>query len=207
MRLRLPRGQRDPRVAAGMPVIQRPPRAVAAAGEQGQPGEPEDDPQPAAAALAASAAPSGWHRTSPAAPRRRAQSIDEHRRGKGWLSRTARRRMLASWFIARTEHRVPSAACQCAIHASSAGNGSGSPVRSIRRSPFSVMASQPSMPGPMTGPRHSRRELPPQPLDRVRPSGRAEGCAAHRSPLTCQAAAYDRQFAAARSASSSRTQP
>jgi hypothetical protein len=67
----------------------------------------------------------------------------------------ARRKMLASWLIASTEHLVPSAACQCAIQASSAGNGSGRPVRSIRRSTFSVIASQAPMPGPMTGPRHS----------------------------------------------------
>ena len=70
-------------------------------------------------------------------------------------SRMARCRILASWFIASTEHLVPSAACQCAIQASSAGKGSGRPVRSIRRSPFSVIESQPSMPGPMSGPRHS----------------------------------------------------
>jgi hypothetical protein len=39
--------------------------------------------------------------------------------------------MLASWLMARTEERVPSAACQCAIHASSAWITSGSPVRLI----------------------------------------------------------------------------
>ena len=31
--------------------------------------------------------------------------------------------------MASTDERVPSAACQCAIHASSAGITSGSPVR------------------------------------------------------------------------------
>jgi hypothetical protein len=39
-----------------VPVNQRPPRAIAAAGEQGQPGEPEDDPQTAADAPGESAA-------------------------------------------------------------------------------------------------------------------------------------------------------
>ena len=47
--LRLARRQRDPGVAARVPVVQGPPRAVVAAGEQGQAGEAEHDPQPGAA--------------------------------------------------------------------------------------------------------------------------------------------------------------
>ena len=102
---------------------------------------------------------------------------------------------------------MPSAACQCAIQASSAGNGSGSPVRLILRSSFSVIDAQSSMPGPMTGPRQGR-QLRPEPPDRVDVLGsQVQVPDAHRSSGTCQPLAYDFQFAAARSASSSRTQP
>ncbi|WP_319288756.1 hypothetical protein [Streptomyces sp. AK08-02] len=68
------------------------------------------------------------------------------------MSRIARRRMFANWLVPSTEERVPSIACQCAIQASSAAIRSGRPVRSMLRSPFSVIFSQSSMPSLITGP-------------------------------------------------------
>ena len=81
MGLRLVPAQRDPQVAPGMPVIQRPPRAIGAAGEQGQAGEPEDDAQPGAAALGRQPAPAGG--IEPALQRRAGFPVhDEHRGGE-----------------------------------------------------------------------------------------------------------------------------
>jgi hypothetical protein len=74
--------------------------------------------------------------------------------------------MLANCAIASTETRVPSLACQCAIHASSAANGSGSPLRSRCDQSFSVIDAQFSMPGPSTG--HATvPQLVPESPDRI----------------------------------------
>ena len=81
VRLRFPCRQWDPRVAARLPVVQRPPGTVVTAREQRQSGEAEHHPQPA------DAAPFGWQSSptvniEPALQRCRRRPVQVAHRGR-----------------------------------------------------------------------------------------------------------------------------